>query len=135
MRPYFLTAAVLSLGLTACAPVTEEASSDAVPAVQTAEDGTAVSLGRIRDEADFVSLVAGRELVGKNDRLTVNADGTYSGTEAGVPVSGTWDWRRPVWCATPAGESRTCFAWDRIPNGIRRIREQGMGGGVDFAIR
>ncbi|QFU09261.1 hypothetical protein PARPLA_02451 [Rhodobacteraceae bacterium THAF1] len=123
--------AAAALAVTACAPVTEEEVSDA-PEVDT---GPAVSLGRIRDEAAFLSLVAGQELVGQGGSLRINADGTYSGTDAGLPVSGTWEWRAPVWCAAPVAAEAECFAWDRIPAGIRRIRNQGMGGGTDYRIQ
>lgn len=89
--------AAAALAVTACAPVTEEEVSDA-PEVDT---GPAVSLGRIRDEAAFLSLVAGQELVGQGGSLRINADGTYSGTDAGLPVSGTWEWRAPYGVPRP----------------------------------
>ena len=131
-----LTALIVAgtLALGACAPVTEDSAADTPDAPEVSSE-PAVSLGRIREEGDFLALVAGQQLVGKNGTLTVNADGSFSGTDAGLPVSGAWEWRAPVWCAMPELGEAACFAWDRIPGGIRRIRNQGMGGGTDYVIR
>jgi hypothetical protein len=54
----------------------------------------------VRDKRDFLSLVEGRTLQLRLFRinLTVNRDGTISGSALGWKVTGDWQWKDGLFC-------------------------------------
>lgn len=76
-----LTAIVISLMSVSTAPAAQE--------FQT-----------VREEAQFVSLVSGKELTRFGISLTVTPEGQIRGRAFGRPVTGDWQWTDGYFCRT-----------------------------------
>lgn len=103
---------------------------------------SAAEFVRVSDETAFLDLMAGRELrigvVGL--ALSVNPDGTITGSAAGFDVTGSWTWqdgyfcRQMVWGGTEIPYN--CQLVEARGTDVMRFTvDQGAGDAAEFNLR
>ena len=124
MRVLFAFASVVLLG---CAE-----NTGGNPASATAPAAETSSYRVITTQAEFNSLVVGRQLTyQETNTFTIRADGTLDGDFNG-PLAGTWRWAEGYWCRTLTVPERPqdCQVWETDGVNLRATRDEG--GGASF---
>lgn len=103
-------------------------------------DAQARELFLVKDRAEFVALVAGRDLTRLGVRLTVTPDGQISGRAFGFAVTGTWNWQGNYFCRDMSYGSGNALGYNCqvvYQNGdtLRFIADRGAGDHADLRLR
>lgn len=125
MKNYLKAAAIiLFVGVTGCATTGEQ---DDFKRVATLDD--------------YMSTVVGRQIVfgDKKNTTTTHADGTMTGTIAGKPIVGQWEWSNGYFCREGKhGDDvmeRDCQVLEVSGDKIKIIRNEGSGSTSIFSLK
>ncbi len=114
--------------------LTAAALTAALAGATQANDFTSVT-----SEAEFVSLVSGKELRRFGIVLGVSPDGRISGRAFGKAVTGAWNWDGGFFCRELSFGTEVlapnCQVVKVAGDRIRFIADQGRGDHADFGLR
>lgn len=94
----------------------------------------------VKDRAEFIDLLNGRDLTRMGVRLTVTPDGQINGRAFGFSVSGSWEWQGNYFCRdmTYGGGNSigyNCQTVYRSGDTLRFIADRGEGDHADLRLR
>lgn len=99
----------------------------------------AAELTKVDDQAQFLSLVTGKELKRPFVNLEVTPDGEISGRGAAWPVTGEWKWQEGYFCRDLywGGDSLgyNCQEVRASGDRIRFTSDRGAGDSAEFRLR
>lgn len=103
-------------------------------------DASAREMFLVKDRAEFINLLNGRDLTRMGVRLTVTPDGQINGRAFGLSVSGHWDWQGNYFCRDMAFGSSDSVGYNcqtvyRDGDTLRFIADRGQGDHADLRLR
>ena len=103
--------------------------------------GAAAAFERVAERSEFMELLSGRELyLGLlNAQLSVNSDGTITGSARNTPVTGRWSWQDGFFCREMDWSGREiaydCQLVEQDAGRMRFSSERGAGRRAVFQLR
>lgn len=96
-----------------------------------------VSHGPITTADAFRATVAGKTVANADTTVTIQRNGTLSGSTKGTEISGVWEFRDGQWCRTitaPAPSAEDCQLWRIDGNLVTIQRDSGKGETLRFRV-
>ncbi|MEO9649471.1 MAG: dihydrodipicolinate reductase [Roseobacter sp.] len=99
----------------------------------------AAEFSHVREQSDFVALVAGKELKRPFIKLEVSTDGGISGMGAAWPVTGEWTWHNGYFCRDLFWDGDAlgynCQKVEAAGDRIKFTSDKGTGKSAEFRLR